>query len=185
MGRREGLFSWKKPARPSPLVRLENWLSLPEELTVRIIHARIQQKGFRVRQLRIVTTLLDAQLYPTEEILAGYAKRWRMEMCLDDLKTTLGMEQLSCRTPAMVHRELLVFLTAHNLLRWIMAQAAQNDPVVRPYRSFLNLAEGKVFCIMEAPSKDALAAWFKKMQMPTDSVTPVEYEGECGAIQRV
>jgi hypothetical protein len=43
-----------------------------------------------------------------------------------------------------------------------MAKAAQSDPVVKPYRSFLNLAEGKVFCVMEAPSKDALAAWFKK-----------------------
>ena len=35
-----------------------------------------------------------------------------------------------------------------------MAQAAQSDPVVKPYRSFLNLAEGKVFCVMEAPSKE-------------------------------
>ena len=41
-----------------------------------------------------------------------------------------------------------------------MANAAQGDPVVKPYRSFLNLAEGKIFCVMEAPSKDALAAWF-------------------------
>ena len=39
-----------------------------------------------------------------------------------------------------------------------MAQAAQNDGSVKPYRSFLNLAEGKVFCVMEAPSKDALTA---------------------------
>ena len=36
-----------------------------------------------------------------------------------------------------------------------LAQMAQNDPVVRPYRSFLNLAEGKVFCVMEAPNKSA------------------------------
>ena len=64
-----------------------------------------------------------------------------------------------------------------------LAQAAQNDPVVRPYRSFLNLSEGKVFCIMEAPSKDALAAWFQKMQMPCDYITPVELEGERGVVK--
>jgi hypothetical protein len=64
-----------------------------------------------------------------------------------------------------------------------MAQAAQNDPVVKPYRSFLNLAEGKVFCVMEAPNKDALAAWFSKMQMPCDDITPVELEGERGAVK--
>jgi hypothetical protein len=64
-----------------------------------------------------------------------------------------------------------------------MAHAAQNDATVKPYRSFLNLAEGKFFCVMEAPSKDALAAWFKKMSMPCDFITPVELEGEKGTIK--
>lgn len=52
-----------------------------------------------------------------------------MEMCLDDLKTTLGMERLSCRSPELLKKELLVFLTAHNFLRWMMAQAAQGGSV--------------------------------------------------------
>ena len=64
-----------------------------------------------------------------------------------------------------------------------MAKAAQGDPTVKPYRSFLNLAEGKVFCVMEAPSKDALAAWFKKMNMPCDYITQVELEGERGTVK--
>jgi len=64
-----------------------------------------------------------------------------------------------------------------------LAQAAQSDPVVRPYRSFLNLAEGKIFCVMEAPSKEALAAWFKKMSVPCDIITPVELEGERGTVK--
>jgi hypothetical protein len=61
--------------------------------------------------------------------------------------------------------------------------AAQGDPVVKPYRSFLNLAEGKACCVMEAPSKEALAAWFGKMQMPCDYITPVELEGERGVVK--
>ena len=64
-----------------------------------------------------------------------------------------------------------------------LAQAAQNDATVRPYRSFLNLSEGKVLCIMEAPSKEALAAWFQKMQMPCDYITPVELEGDRGVVK--
>ena len=64
-----------------------------------------------------------------------------------------------------------------------MAQAAQSDTTVRPYRSFLNLAEGKVFCVMEAPNKEALASWFKKMNMPCDYITPVELEGERGMVK--
>jgi hypothetical protein len=61
-----------------------------------------------------------------------------------------------------------------------LAQAAENDPVVRPYRSFLDLAEGKVVCIMEAPTQEAMAPWFKKMNMPCDYITPVELEAIAG-----
>ncbi|MGQ0634210.1 MAG: nickel-binding protein [Planctomycetaceae bacterium] len=64
-----------------------------------------------------------------------------------------------------------------------MAQAAQSDTVVRPYRSFLNLAEGRAVCVMEAPNKEALAAWFKKMNMPCDYIIPVELEGERGTVK--
>lgn len=63
-----------------------------------------------------------------------------------------------------------------------MAEAARNDPQVKPYRSFLNLSEGRVFCVMEAPSKETLSAWFQKMQMPCDHITPVEIEGDCGEL---
>jgi len=62
------------------------------------------------------------------------------------------------------------------------AQAAQQDPTVKGYRSFANLAEGKAVCVMEAPSKDAVAAWFTKMGMPFDSITKVELEGDRGNI---
>jgi hypothetical protein len=64
-----------------------------------------------------------------------------------------------------------------------MANAAANDPVVRPYRSFLNLSEGKMFCVMEAPGKRSLEAWFQKMQMPYDTIVPVELEGDHGKVQ--
>jgi hypothetical protein len=64
-----------------------------------------------------------------------------------------------------------------------MPAAAQSDPVVKPYRSFLNLAEGKAFCVMEVPGADSLAAWFRKMQMPCGYIAPVDLEGERGKIE--
>jgi hypothetical protein len=64
-----------------------------------------------------------------------------------------------------------------------IAQAAQNDPTVQPYRSFSNLSEGKIVCIMQAPDEQALTTWFQKMQMPCDSITSVELEGEQGTIK--
>jgi hypothetical protein len=66
-----------------------------------------------------------------------------------------------------------------------LAQAAQKDPVIKPYRSFLNLSKGKIFCVMEAPNAEALAAWFKKMEMPCDDISPVELEGEAGTVKKV
>ena len=47
-----------------------------------------------------------------------------MELCFRDLKTTLGMECLRCQSPAMVHKELLTYLVAHNLIRCVMAESA-------------------------------------------------------------
>jgi Protein of unknown function (DUF4242) len=64
-----------------------------------------------------------------------------------------------------------------------LAQAALKDGTVKPYRSFLNLAEGKIFCVMESPSKDALSAWFKKMNVPCDGISAVELEGERGTVK--
>lgn len=65
-----------------------------------------------------------------------------------------------------------------------LAHAAQKDPDVQPYRSFLNLSQGKIVCVMEAPNREALANWFKKMQMPCDDITPVELEGDCGTVKQ-
>ena len=65
------------------------------------------------------------------------------------------------------------------------AQAAQKDVEVKGYRSFVNLAEGKAVCVMEASNKEAVAGWFKKMKMPFDSIAQVELEGERGTIQSV
>ena len=50
-------------------------------------------------------------------------------MCLDDVKTTLGMHTLRCKSPAMVVKEALAYLTAHNLIRWLMVQAAREHKV--------------------------------------------------------
>jgi hypothetical protein len=129
LGPGDALFLWQKPNVRSKLFTAEQWKQVPDTMTVRVIRHRVTQKGFRTREITLVTTLLDHKLYPVAELLAVYLKRWRLEMCLDDLKTTLQMQQLRCLTPELVRKELLVFLIAHNLLRWIMAQAAQAGEV--------------------------------------------------------
>ena len=63
-----------------------------------------------------------------------------------------------------------------------ISHAAQTDKVVKGLRSFGNLAEGKISCIFEAPSRQAVADFFKSKQMPVDSIVQMDFEGECGHI---
>ena len=129
LGKSDWLMLWKKHGTPSPWLSLAQWLGLPTQLTVRVLKGRCHQKGFRSRQLTLVTTLLDAELYPAQEILQAYLRRWRLEMCLDDLKTTLKMETLRGRSPEMVEKEIYARLLVHNLVRCLMAQAAAQGQV--------------------------------------------------------
>jgi hypothetical protein len=130
------LILWQKSPHPSPWLSPLQWLGLPKQMTLRAVKGRCYQKGFRVRQVTLVTTLLDAQLYPVQEILQAYARRWRLEMCLDDLKTTLKMEMLRSRSPAMAQKEVLIRLIAHNLIRCTMAEAASEHTVALERISF-------------------------------------------------
>jgi hypothetical protein len=133
LGRNDWLLEWKKGRRASPWMSLLQWQALPATLTLRAVKGSLYQKGFRVRQVTVITTLLDPQAYPAQQILEAYLHRWRLEMCLDDLKTTLGLESLRARSPEMAQRELWTRLIAHNLVRCTMAQAAaeHNVPLAR------------------------------------------------------
>jgi hypothetical protein len=62
------------------------------------------------------------------------------------------------------------------------AQAAQQDPAVKGYRSFCSLSEGKLVCVLEATSKENVSSWFEKMKVPFDSISQLELEGERGVI---
>ena len=123
------LVTWTKGRQKPNYLSVEEWALLPDSITVRVIRVFVSQMGFRTRTLTLITTLLDPQLYPPDEIAQAYLRRWRLEMCLDDLKTTLGLEHLRCKSPAMVHREILALLIAHNLVRCIMAEAAGQHSV--------------------------------------------------------
>jgi hypothetical protein len=66
-----------------------------------------------------------------------------------------------------------------------VADAAQHDFDVRGYRSFVNLTEGKICCVLEADDRDKIVSWFGKMNIPYDSITQVEWEGERGVFEDV
>jgi hypothetical protein len=129
LGHNDGLWVWHKGVQQSSILSAAEWALLPAEITVRIIRFTAAIRGFRRRRVTLVTTLLDPDLYPAQELAALYLRRWRIELGLRDLKTTMGLEQLRCKTPAMAEKELLAYLVAHNLIRCVMAEAAAAHPV--------------------------------------------------------
>lgn len=72
-----------------------------------------------------MTTLHCPQQVPKTAFKSLYKDRWHVELDLRNLKTTLGLETLSCKTPGMAVKELWIYLLAHNLIRMIMAQSAR------------------------------------------------------------
>ena len=90
---------------------------------MRIIRFAATIRGFRSRRITLVTTLLDPALYPAEQLIGLYARRWALELCFRDIKSTMGMEYLRCKSPEMAQKELLAYLVAHNLIRCVIAEA--------------------------------------------------------------
>jgi len=123
LAKNDGLFVWTKSFQQSHILTAAEWALLPAQITVRIVRFTATIRGFRSRRVTLVTTMLDPFDYPADELAALYARRWRLELCLRDLKTTLGMEQLRCKSPDMAEKELLAYLVAHNLIRCVMAEA--------------------------------------------------------------
>jgi len=156
LGRNDWLIEWKKGYLASPWMSLQQWQALPATLTLRAVKGSLYQKGFRVRQVTVITTLLDPIEYPAEQILHAYLRRWRLEMCLDDLKTTLCLESLRARSPEMAQKELLMRLIAHNLVRCTMAQAAaeHNVPLDRiSFKGTLDAVRQFSHALAQAKSK--------------------------------
>jgi hypothetical protein len=58
------------------------------------------------------------------------------QLDLRNIKTTLGMEALSCKTPQMCEKEFWTYLLAYNLIRLLMAEAALQAEVLPRQLSF-------------------------------------------------
>jgi hypothetical protein len=107
----------------------QQWEELPESITVREIRRTIKRNGFRPITVTVVTTLLDPEQYPADELIELRLTRWMVETNIRHLKITLGMKQLKCKTPQRVQKERLIFLLVYNLLRIVMLGAARRQRV--------------------------------------------------------
>jgi hypothetical protein len=116
---------WSKPKSQPRWMSKDEYALLPEEITVRELRYKIQTPGYRVGEVTLVTTLLEASLYPAESLADLYFRRWQVEVYLRDLKITLKMDVLKCKTEDGVLKELAVFALVYNLVRSVACESAR------------------------------------------------------------
>jgi hypothetical protein len=117
------IVRWYKPNG----IRSLDWKTfhtLPEYITIREALVRVTQPGFRTKTIVVVTTFLDHRQMTREDLATLYRSRWNNELDLRSLKCTMQMDNLRCKTPEQVRKEIWTHCLAYNLIRTIMAQAA-------------------------------------------------------------
>jgi hypothetical protein len=126
-GRRLGpddhLVTWTRPKQPEWMSE-DQYAQIPETLTLREVRFQVTQPGRRTETLVVVTSLTDPKTYTTEAIAELYGYRWNSELDIRDIKQTLGLDHVRCKTPQMIHREVWVTFLAYNLIRKLIATAA-------------------------------------------------------------
>lgn len=119
------LIQWPKPVWNKALsYSKEEWLALPDLLTLRQIKVTINEPGMRSASYYLITTLTDVTRYGAAELADLYRQRWDVELFFRDIKTTMGMDVLRCRTPDLVKKEILMYFIAYNAIRRLIVGAA-------------------------------------------------------------
>ena len=140
LGHGDHVVTWLRPARPSWMDQ-ETYDRMPASMEVREVQVQVHQPGFRVNSLIVVTSLLDAETYTREDIAELYHQRWHVELDIEAIKVRLGMDELRCKTPALVEKEIWTCVLAYNLIRLTMLQAALKAKLSPRQLSFASALE--------------------------------------------
>lgn len=127
LGSRDHVVVWSKPKTKPHWLDQAEFDAIPETLRVRETHV-----GSKV----LVSTLLTSSQASAKELSALYKQRWNVELDLRNIKTTLGLDCLTGKTPSMNEKQWLVGLLAYNLIRILMARSAQLADVLPRQLSF-------------------------------------------------
>ena len=127
LGSKDHLITLYKPVNKPSWMACEEYACLPETIEIRELE---------VNGKLLITTLLSAKTTPKHELKQLYQQRWNIELDFRSIKTTLGMEVLSCKTPAMIEKEIWVYFLAYNLIRLLIVQAACLNNILPRQLSF-------------------------------------------------
>lgn len=114
VGKYDHIVRYERPQRPK-------WMSVEQyQSTPKII----QLRELRVKHKTIITTLMKPTEHSKKVISDLYQSRWNIEVDFRNLKATMGMSELSCKSPEMCEKEIWIYFLANNIIRILMAQSA-------------------------------------------------------------
>lgn len=119
----------------------------------RLIAARIG-RGQSQEWLFLFTTLT----LPAAEVVKLYARRWNIETDLRALKRTVRLHHISAKSADMMEKELLMAVSAYNLVRAVMCLAARRhsiDPRQLSFTGVLNVVNYAWPQLIAAPNQRA------------------------------
>ena len=127
LGAKDHLVELFKPKKKPDWMTQAQYDAAPDTLIIREL-----KTGGKV----LITTLLSPKQASKKQLKTRYKDRWHVELDLRNIKTTLGMEKLSCKTPQMIEKEMWVYFLAYHLIRLLMAQAATLSDLLPRQMSF-------------------------------------------------
>jgi hypothetical protein len=121
------ILVWRRPHKPLGMTGAQ-YRSYPKCFMMRQVTVDARDKNNRVKQFKVVTTILDTSI-DGKQIGDLFERRWEGEVDIRSIKSTMQMGILRCKTPDMVHKEIWIHLLAYNLLRTVMAVAANENDI--------------------------------------------------------
>lgn len=130
LGPKDHLIELVKPKKKPDWMLQQDYDDTPTTLQIRELS---------IGGKSLITTLLSPKEASRQELKELYKKRLHIEVDFQNIKTTMGMKTLSCRTPEMNGKEIWVYFLAYNLIRLLMTQAAVLADILPRQISFQTL----------------------------------------------
>jgi hypothetical protein len=144
LGITDHIVIWPKPDRPEWMDEAA-YAQMPDEIRVRELRYQVDQPGYRVHEIVLVTTLLDPVVYTKADLAELFLKRWNIELDLRSIKIVMQMDILRCKSPDLVDKEIWVHILAYSIIRQLMMTAAAKngaEPRAISYKATLQALTG-------------------------------------------
>jgi putative transposase len=161
LGPNDHLVTWTRPPRPAWMSQ-EMYETIPETLTLRQVEFQVSEPGKRAETIVVVTTLTDPRAYSAADIAELYGFRWNAELDIRQIKQTLNLDHLRCKSPEMVEREVWATLLGYNLIRKVIAAAAavhEKQPRQLSFTGACNAIESSWMLLATGSCRDTAELW--------------------------